>query len=95
MEMMEALKRALQEGVIPERDRLQQAHAGIQAGLAGIPKRLDDINLPMADRSRRIDQTNKRIVKVQDDLIQRFDQTHLRIDGVREELAELKLRLAA
>jgi uncharacterized protein involved in exopolysaccharide biosynthesis len=39
------------------------------------------------DLLQRLDETNRRIDKVQDDLIQRFDQTHLRIDGVRDELA--------
>lgn len=44
-------------------------------------KRLDDVNLHLADQSRRIDETNKGIDAVREDLTQR-------IDSVRQELTE-------
>ncbi|MBW1993711.1 MAG: hypothetical protein JRI77_04595, partial [Deltaproteobacteria bacterium] len=60
-------------------------------------KRLDDVNLHLADQSRRIDETNKRIDLVREELGKRIDETNKRIDDVREELsrqdAEINRRL--
>jgi hypothetical protein len=50
MDMMEALKKALQEMVIPELIRAENAEIKVTLQLTN--KRLDDINLQLADHSR-------------------------------------------
>lgn len=39
-------------------------------------KRLDDVNTHLADQSRRIDETNKRIDEVRAEFTKRFDEIH-------------------
>jgi hypothetical protein len=50
MDMMEALKKALQEMVIPELIRAENAEIKVTLQLTN--KRLDNINLQLADHSR-------------------------------------------
>ena len=49
-------------------------------------KRLDDVNTHLADQSRRIDETNKRIDEVRAEFTKRFNETDKRIDDIRAEL---------
>ena len=55
-----------------------------------INKRLDDINLHLADQSRRIDidETNNRIYSVREELSKRINETNKRIDSVKDELTK-------
>ena len=77
MELMETIRTAFKELIVPEIDRVKEENREIKAILTLTNKRLDDINLHLADQSRRIDETNKRI-----------DETNKRIDSVREELTQ-------
>lgn len=86
MEIMEALKRSLQEFVLPELSAIRGENAEIKAVLQLTNKRIDDIHTQLVDQSRRIDQTNERIDAVRTDLGNRIDQTNARIDEVRIEL---------
>ena len=86
MDMMETLKKALQEMVVPELEQIRAENAEIKVTLQLTNKRLDDINLQLADHSRRIDETNKRIDSVRDELGRKIDETNKRIDSIRDEL---------
>ena len=90
MEIMESIRVAFKEMIVPELDRIKEENREIRAILDVTNKRLDDVNIHLADQSRRIDslreelgseikETNKRIDSVREDLGQR-------IDSVREKL---------
>ena len=89
MSMKEAVLAALKELVLPELQVLKQEQGEIKATLTLTNKRLDDINLHLADQSRRIDDTNKRI----DDTNKRIDAIHSdligRIDETNRSIARL------
>lgn len=90
MELMDALRNAIQNWIIPELDKLHAENGEIRATLALTNKRLDDVLLQLADQSRRIDETNKRIDETNkriDESNKRIDETNKRIDQVREGLA--------
>ncbi|MBW1696059.1 MAG: hypothetical protein JRH18_08995 [Deltaproteobacteria bacterium] len=97
MRMKEVIVSALQELIVPELDRIKEENGQIKTILELTNKRLDDVNLHLADQSRRIDETNKRIDLVREELGKRIDETNKRIDDVREELsrqdAEINRRL--
>ena len=79
---------ALKELVLPELKEIRHEQAELKTALNLTNKRLDDINIHLADQSRRLDETNQRIDAVREDLIGRLDETNKRIDTVREELSE-------
>lgn len=74
MEMLDALRTAIQDWVVPEFDKIRLENAEIRSTLQLTNKRLDDIHQQLIDQSRRIDETNKRIDKVHDDLLTRIDK---------------------
>ena len=80
MEIKDSIRTALKELILPELGRIKQESSEIKAILSQTNKRLDDVNIHLADQSRRIDETNKRIDDLRADLTQRMD-------GVREELS--------
>ena len=84
MDMMETLKKALQEMVVPELEQIRAENAEIKVTLQLTNKRLDDINLQLADHSRRIDETNKRIDSVRDELGRKIDETNDRLNRLYE-----------
>ena len=84
MSMKEAVLAALKELVLPELQVLKQEQGEIKATLTLTNKRLDDINLHLADQSRRIDDTNKRIDAIHSDLIGRIDETNRSIARLYE-----------
>ena len=91
MEMMNALRTAIQEWVLPEFDKLRLENSEIRTTLQLTNKRLDDIQAQLVDQSRRIDETNKRIDetnkridKVHNDLIMRNDETNGRLNRLYE-----------
>jgi chromosome segregation ATPase len=86
MDIKDAVKTALKEFIAPEFDRIKEDSKEIKATLVLTNKRLDDINLHLADQSRRLDETNHRIDAVKEDLTHRLDETNQRIDAVREDL---------
>jgi transcription antitermination factor NusA-like protein len=85
MEIKESIRAALKELILPGIDKLREESAEIKATLALTNKRLDDINVHLADQSRRID-------AVREELGQRIDgvreELGQKIDGVREELGQ-------
>ena len=74
MDMIEGVRAAIKEMMLPELDRIREESKEIKATLVMMNKRLDDVNLHLADQSRRIDETNKRI-----------DETNKRIDSVQSD----------
>lgn len=76
MDVKEALRSAIQDCVLPEFDKLRLENAEIRATLQLTNKRLDDIQQQLVDQSRRIDETNDRVDKVNADLIGRIGQVH-------------------
>ena len=70
---------AMQEYLLPELEGLKSGQMRLETELVAVNKRLDDVNLHLADQSRRIDETNKRIDAVREELSGN-------INAVREEL---------
>ena len=100
MEVMDSLRAALKELILPELDRIKHENAEINAKLELTNKRLDDINLHLVDQSRRIDETNKRIDAIREELKleiietnKRIDETNKRIDETNKRIDETNTRL--
>ena len=86
MDVMESIRAGLKELILPELDRLREDNRELKALIQLTNKRLDDVNIHMADQSRRIDEINKRIDSVREELVGMIQGTNKRIDSVREEL---------
>jgi len=80
--LMGVLQRFFQDVVVPELKQIRAENAEIKTTLQLTNKRLDDINVHLADQSRRLDETNKRIDAVHVDVIHRIDETNKRIDAI-------------
>ena len=98
MNIKDAVVAALKEMVLPKLAVMKHEQAEIRTTLVLTNKRLDDINIHLADQSRRIDalreelsrqivETNRRIDAVREELSGRITETNKRIDAVREELS--------
>lgn len=83
MELKETLLAVIKELVMPEVNHIKEENREIKTILSMMDKRLNDINLHLADQSRRIDDTNKRIDSLQIELSKRIDDTNKRIDSVQ------------
>jgi hypothetical protein len=92
MDIKDAVRAALKELIVPDLDKIREGNSEIRVRLDLTNKRLDDINLQLADQSRRIDsvreELTQRIDSVREELTQRIDETNQRIDSVREELTQ-------
>ncbi|MBM4287631.1 MAG: hypothetical protein FJ135_05715, partial [Deltaproteobacteria bacterium] len=90
MSTKEVVFAAFKEMVLPELAVMKQEQAEIKATLMLTNKRLDDITSHLIDQSRRIDEANKRIDFLREELIEKIDAVREelggRIDAVREEL---------
>jgi len=98
MSLMEAVREAIKELVLPELallrasgERVENRLTVVEKGLSGVEKRLDDINLHLVDQSRRIDETNGRIDEtngridsMHTDVITRIDKTNDRLNRLYE-----------
>jgi len=95
MEIMESIRAAIKELILPDLDRIREESKEIKAILNITNKRLDDGNLHLVDQSRRIDETNRRIDALQEaltgridavreDLTGRIDETNRRLDRLYE-----------
>lgn len=82
--LMGVLQRFFQDVVVPELKQIRAENAKIKTTLQLTNKRLDDINVHLADQSRPIDETNKRIDAVHVDLIHRIDETNNRLNRLYE-----------
>lgn len=81
MEITETIRNALKDLIVPELDRIKEESREIKTILSLTNKRLDDVNVHLADQSRRID-------ALREELSQRIDQTNQRIDAVRADLTQ-------
>ena len=99
MDIKEAVGSVLKELIVPELNKIKEENKEIKTTLVLTNKRLDDINLHLADQSRRIDsvreelskridETNKRIDSVREELGGKIDETNKRIDSVKDELTK-------
>lgn len=95
MDIMQAMRTAIQEWVVPEFDKLRLENAEIRTALQLTNKRLDDMYAQLVDQSRRIDETNKRIDEVRKELIARIDGTNMRIDETNKRIDRLHEDLLA
>ncbi len=59
MEVKEAIRTVLKELILPEINALRQEIHEVRAELKLTNQRLDDVNLHLADQSRRIDELIK------------------------------------
>jgi len=77
MEIMESIRTALKELILPELDKIREENREIKVRIEMTNKRLDDVNVHLADQSRRID-------TVREELSQRIDETNKRMDGMSQ-----------
>ena len=84
MEIMESIRAGFKELILPELDRIKEENREIRAILEVTNKRLDDVNLHLADQSRRMDETNKRIDAVREELGSKVTETNMRLDRLYE-----------
>jgi chromosome segregation ATPase len=108
MEIMEGIRAALKELILPELDRIREENREIRAILEVTNKRLDDVNTHLADQSRRIDSlreelsndikgTNNRIDRLYEVIVRREEhqQVAMRLTDLEKEVREIKRQLAA
>lgn len=101
MEIKETIINALKELILPELENLKKDATETRVSLQGISKRLDDINIHLADQSRRIDAVREELGNRIDETNNRIDETNKRIDRLyevivrREEHNGLQVRVAA
>ena len=81
-DIKDAIRAAIKELMLPKIEAIRRDNQEIKARLELTNKRIDDINIHLADQSRRIDETNKMIDAVRDELLQKIDITNRRIDQV-------------
>ena len=93
MEILEAVRAAIKELVIPELDNLKAQLVEVRVRLEGHTEAIRTLNAHLIDQSRRIDvlgeridTLSERIDGVRAELSQRIEATHQRIDGVIQRL---------
>ncbi len=84
MDIKEVVGSVLKDLIVPELDKIKEDNKEIKAILLLTNKRIDDINLHLADQSRRIDETNKRIDNLRVELRDEMAKTNSRIDRLYE-----------
>ena len=77
MDIKKAVGSVLKELIVPELNKIKDENKEIKTTLVLTNKRLDDINLHLADQSRRID-------SVREELGGKIDETNKRIDRLYE-----------
>ncbi|MBI4777545.1 hypothetical protein HY792_01265 [Candidatus Desantisbacteria bacterium] len=106
MDVVENVKKVIQELILPEIGTIKEEYKVIKSVLDGTNqridstnKRLDDINTHLVDQSRRIDETNKRIDYLRVELRDELLKTNVRMDRLyevivrREEHNVLEMRI--
>jgi hypothetical protein len=84
MEIVDAIKRALQDLIVPELEVIKADNRELKSTLVLTNKRLDDRTAHLVDQSRRIDEIAKKL----DEINKRCDGTNDRIDHLRVELRD-------
>ncbi|MDI6752445.1 MAG: hypothetical protein QME07_06330, partial [bacterium] len=82
----EIIRKAIQDFILPELEVIKAENKEIRIALELTNKRLDDINIHLADQSRRIDGVRAELTKRIDDTNNKIDETNNKIDNVRMEL---------
>jgi septal ring factor EnvC (AmiA/AmiB activator) len=80
MEIKEAISSVLKDLIVPELDQIRAENREIRTLLSMTNKRLDDVNLHLADQSRRIDALREELSHRIDETNKRIDETNKRID---------------
>jgi hypothetical protein len=96
MKIMESILAAIRELILPDLDRITEESREIKAILTLTNKRLDDVNLHLADQSRRIDETNRSLGRLYEVIVRRDEHSELkeRVGYLERELAEIEQKLA-
>ncbi len=89
MEMMESIRTAFKEMILPEIVHIKEEYHAVSKMLEITNKRLDDMNGHLVDQGRRLDTTNQRIDSVRKELTLRLDQTNQRIDETNRTMVEM------
>ncbi|MBI4753157.1 hypothetical protein HY793_02130, partial [Candidatus Desantisbacteria bacterium] len=84
MNMMENVKKVVQELILPELGIIKAENQEIKTILQFINQRVNDTNIQLVDQSRRMDETNKRIDEFRMEL--KRDMSELRIE-LKEEIS--------
>jgi len=97
MDMKKAMLADMQEYLLPELQEIKSGQARLETELNAVNKRLDDVNLHLADQSRRIDETNKRMDRLYEVIVRRDEHSAvvIKIGELDNEIREIKQRLAA
>ncbi len=95
--MKDAMLSAFREYLMPELESIKSGQARVEATLVAVNTRLDDINLHLADQSRRIDETNKRLDRLYEVIVRRDEHSAIvvKINELDHEVREIRQRLAA
>ena len=103
MDIGETIRKAIQDFILPELEAIRAENKEIKTTLEITNKMLDDINIHLADQSRRIDnlraELTQRIDNIHRDMIKRIDETNNRINRLyevivrREEQEKLEIRV--
>lgn len=97
MDIMEGIRAGFKELIVPELDRIREENREIRAVLEVTNKRLDDVNLHLADQSRRIDALREELRSdiqaiwgrhdaSREELRSGFKENNDRIDSLRERM---------
>jgi uncharacterized coiled-coil DUF342 family protein len=106
MEIIEAVRKVIQEMVIPELGDLKERLTVANQRLDGTNKRLDDMNTHIVDQSRRIDHlreelrneiagTNERIDRLYEVIVRRDEHYTLeaKVMKLEEEVSAIKAKI--
>jgi TolA-binding protein len=99
MDIGETIRKAIQDFILPELEIIKGENKEIKIALELTNKRLDDINIHLADQSRRIDDLRAELTQRIDETNERIDETNNRINRLyevivrREEQEKLEIRV--
>ncbi|MFN3412446.1 MAG: hypothetical protein ACK42L_00095 [Thermoanaerobaculum sp.] len=79
MTVAEKVREVIQQLILPELDSMRHQLVELRTAVDLTNRRLDDVNVHLADQSRRMD-------ALREELTLRIDETNTRVDAVREEL---------
>ena len=97
MDVGETIRKAIQDFILPELEIIRAENKEIKSVLEITNKRLDDMNIHLADQSRRIDavreeltqridETNQKVDSIHMDMIRRMDETNNKMDSIHRDM---------
>ena len=84
MDVKEAILSGMKEIILPELNIIKEKQVRQEERINSVDQRLADITVNLVDQSRRIDETNKRIDSVRDELVGMIGETNKRMDRLYE-----------